>query len=401
MPIQRFRSAGPMTLNNYTDDEIEHLRNVDTMNGKIKYLTFIKEIGESGTPHLQIYAQANEKLSMKAWHEQLGHRIANIVPTQDQEKAIKYCQGYKWDHATQEYKQKEGSDLASVFEKGVLPIQGRRNDIHNAVEAVHNIGLHTMMLTNDQHLQTVATHYQFFKDIDQKHTQDVQRRRAHEDHRKYMLTRERQPWENTLDKIIAEHQESPDTRAVHWFYDEIGETGKTVNAKNLVFEHGAFYTTGGKATDIYHAYNLEPIAILNICASQNKECSEHLYKILEEFKDGIFTSGKYGSTTKIFTSPLVIVFSNHAPDTTKMKKNRLFTYNIETLNNPNIGSKRKRSDMDTEMTDIDTTPVKTSKADIKLLLEHECQERNCKICRTNDIFRRLQREKREKEIKEK
>jgi len=336
MPVKQFRSAGPMTLNNYTDEEVQHLRNVDTMNGRIKYLTYIKEIGENGTPHLQIYAQANEKLSIKAWHDELGPRIANIVPTIDQDKAIKYCQGFKWNPATKEYEQKSGSDLDSVFEKGVMPKQGRRTDISAAVEAVQQHGLNKLMLSNNEHLSTIAGHYQFFKDTDQKYTQEQQRQLAYEDHAEYMRTRERQPWENILDQIVIQHKQKPDHRTIYWFHDQIGESGKTVNAKELVFNHNAFYTTGGKANDIYHAYNLEPIVILNICASQNQECLDHLYKILEEFKDGIFTSGKYGSTTKIFKSPLVIVFSNNMPDETKMKKNRLVIHDIVKLNNPNM-----------------------------------------------------------------
>ncbi len=151
-----------------------------------------------------------------------------------------------------------------------------------------------------------------------------------------MSTRETEPWEQVLYDIVKQHNEQPNHRIIHWFYDHIGESGKTVNAKQLVFEHNSFYTTGGKANDIYHAYNREPIAVLNICASQNKECIDHLYKILEEFKDGIFTSGKYGSTTKIFKSPLVIVFSNELPDETKMKKNRLQIHNIQELNNTSM-----------------------------------------------------------------
>ncbi len=151
-----------------------------------------------------------------------------------------------------------------------------------------------------------------------------------------LATRVTEPWEQVLYQTVSDHNENPDHRTIHWFHDHIGESGKTVNAKQLVFEHNAFYTTGGKANDIYHAYNLETIVILNICASQNQECTDHLYKILEEFKDGIFTSGKYGSTTKIFDSPLVIVFSNHPPDETKMKKNRLLIHDIVKLNDPTM-----------------------------------------------------------------
>ena len=80
---------------------------------------------------------------------------------------------------------------------------------------------------------------------------------------------------------------------------------------------------------------MQPIVILNICASHNKEGTDHLCKILGKIKDGIFISaktlkslffffaGKYGSTTKIFDSPLVLVFSYEPPDESKMKKNLL------------------------------------------------------------------------------
>jgi hypothetical protein len=41
------------------------------------------------------------------------------------------------------------------------------------------------------------------------------------------------------------------------------------------------------------------------------------------WKAFFFFAGKYGSTTKIFDSPLVLVFSYEPPDESKMKKNLL------------------------------------------------------------------------------
>ena len=68
MPVPQFRSAGPMTLNNYTSDELMHLRAcVAKADSKIKYITWNEEVGENQTPHLQIYAQAFKCLSVKAW----------------------------------------------------------------------------------------------------------------------------------------------------------------------------------------------------------------------------------------------------------------------------------------------------------------------------------------------
>ena len=67
MVVQQYRSSGPMTRNNYSDNEVKYLRNVVTMEGsKITYIVFCYQVGENGTPHLQIYARSNTKLSMKA-----------------------------------------------------------------------------------------------------------------------------------------------------------------------------------------------------------------------------------------------------------------------------------------------------------------------------------------------
>ena len=57
MVVQQYRSSGSMTLNNYSDDEVNYLRTVVTMEGsKITYIVFCYEVGKNGTPHLQIYA---------------------------------------------------------------------------------------------------------------------------------------------------------------------------------------------------------------------------------------------------------------------------------------------------------------------------------------------------------
>jgi hypothetical protein len=96
----------------------------------------------------------------------------------------------------------------------------------------------------------------------------------------------------------------------------------------------AFVITGGKAADIYYAYGLQRIVILNICASQDKESAHYLYKVLEEFKDGHFLSTKYDSREVYFPIPHVIVFSNEWPDKDRLKKDRLEVIDILRHSNP-------------------------------------------------------------------
>ena len=75
----RIRSAGPMTLANYTNDEITHLRKaVSSPKSKIKYLALAFNMIDKS---VQVVAQAYEKLSTTGWREVLGHRLKVIVST--------------------------------------------------------------------------------------------------------------------------------------------------------------------------------------------------------------------------------------------------------------------------------------------------------------------------------
>jgi hypothetical protein len=170
-----------------------------------------------------------------------------------------------------------------------------------------------------------------FKDLDSHAQADRAFKAARLEHNEFMAKLTPLAWEQELHSIIAS---PPCTRSIHWFVDMIGETGKTINAKSLYFNHQAFYCTGGKASDIAHAYQYQPIVVFNLVASQDKETQAYLYTVLEQFKDGIFSSGKYNSMIKTFKIPHVIVMSNEWPDETRMKKSRIVVHNIQELMHP-------------------------------------------------------------------
>lgn len=61
----QFRSAGPMVLPDCTPAELSRVRSAVTMpDSKIKYVALCKRNDGS----LLVFAQACEKLSVKAWH---------------------------------------------------------------------------------------------------------------------------------------------------------------------------------------------------------------------------------------------------------------------------------------------------------------------------------------------
>lgn len=79
MTIFQIRMVGPMTLANYTAEELAHLRRVvRTPGSKIKYLAFSG--AKSGASDLTIYAQGINKMTLRGWRKHLGARITNVVP---------------------------------------------------------------------------------------------------------------------------------------------------------------------------------------------------------------------------------------------------------------------------------------------------------------------------------
>ena len=70
-----------MTLESPTKEELAHLRNIiQTSNGRIKHLT----IHHTSDSLITITAQANTKLSAKAWRSALGKRVQGICRLQPQ-----------------------------------------------------------------------------------------------------------------------------------------------------------------------------------------------------------------------------------------------------------------------------------------------------------------------------
>ena len=85
--VERIRSL-VFTLNNYTNDDVVRVRELSE---QCKYGVFQREVGESGTPHLQGYLYVENAKTFSRWKSLLGDRAhiekARGTPAQ----ASKYC----------------------------------------------------------------------------------------------------------------------------------------------------------------------------------------------------------------------------------------------------------------------------------------------------------------------
>lgn len=125
-------------------------------------------------------------------------------------------------------------------------------------------------------------------------------------------------------------KEEPDERAIHWFYEEIGNVGKSCICKYLIVKHEAIYLTEGKKSDLMNlVFNAlqksESDLIIVDVPRDNKTVS---YKSLEEIKNGMICNTKYETGVKVINPPHIIVFSNFPPDSSKMSKDRWRIYKI-------------------------------------------------------------------------
>jgi len=108
------------TLNNYTTDELVQLSELPSY---AKYLIFGKEVGESGTPHLQGYLQLSSRRTLSWLKANFNGRAHFEVARGSPESNIDYCS-------------KDGD----LFEFGQRPAaaQGRRSDLTEVVEAINS-----------------------------------------------------------------------------------------------------------------------------------------------------------------------------------------------------------------------------------------------------------------------
>ncbi|AUM61773.1 Rep [uncultured virus] len=133
-------------------------------------------------------------------------------------------------------------------------------------------------------------------------------------------------WQQDVIDII---RTEPDDRTVHWYYDVIGNMGKSQLCKYLHVNFNATIVGNGAFKDIAYALPEHPEIV---CFAFTREIEEKVnYSAIEAVKDGMIFSGKFESKTKVFNSPHVLVFANFAPRLDAISEDRWHIVNIRLL----------------------------------------------------------------------
>lgn len=274
------------TLNNYTQGNIDQILDHAS---EFDYVIFGKEIGESGTPHLQGFVSFPQRVRRNHCIEKIGQ--AHFTVARNVDNSIQYC--------------KKDGDFVEI---GVRPsAPGSRSDIEAFKLSVASGCLDMRKLRND-FSEIVAKYPKFCHDFVQDHMP-----------KKIVEFFPLRPWQEALYESL---KLSPDPRSIFFIVDPVGNSGKSWFGHYYTFMHeNAQVLLPGKKADM--AYALDPlIRVLFIDAPRSKQGDFLQYDFLEDVKNGYVFCSKYESRVKQMSLCHVVVFMNEEPDLNKLSKDR-------------------------------------------------------------------------------
>ncbi len=129
------------------------------------------------------------------------------------------------------------------------------------------------------------------------------------------------PWQQEL---LKEIEASPDPRKIIWYYDSVGNNGKSFFAKwRYQLDQSTVVLQSGKSKDIYHIIAKHAHDIKTVIFDFTRSAENGInYNVIESIKNGYFQSGKYDSQFICIPTPHIVVFANFNANFMKLSTDR-------------------------------------------------------------------------------
>lgn len=313
MPRSPQVRAALLTLHDYEESDLDKIR---AFAENCKYLGFCKEVcPTTDRPHVHVVLQHKRQVAASVLHKLCAPKVIDAkFPLRCTDPTNKHfvCDYLKKGTQSKAEWKLDGSagqhygDDAVFEEFGEFVPDGHRSDLDEARRVIQDAPNFRTVLNDTTITDTVAKNMTWARAVfDAKKPKPIENFQP-------------RPWQAALLERLAE---PPDDRTIIWVYDPLGAAGKTTLSNYLVRNHGATILAG-KAQDMFYAYDMEKIVIVDLPRSTKDEFIN--YGAIEKLKDGIFFSGKYASALKCRDfNAHVIVFSNHEPEADKWTADRV------------------------------------------------------------------------------
>ncbi len=137
-------------------------------------------------------------------------------------------------------------------------------------------------------------------------------------------------WQRAIVDVI---NEPVDDRAIHWYWEQTGNVGKSAMVRYLCIKHDAILVSGRSADIKYQIKQYvdkwltgPEIIIYDIPRTAENYVN---YGALEEVKNGLFASTKYESDMIIINPPHFLCFANFEPNYGNVSQDRWRIHEIE------------------------------------------------------------------------
>jgi len=288
------------TLNNYSENDLTLL---SVLPPNSSYLIYGKEVGESGTAHLQGFISFKHPVRFSHLKKLLP--AAHIESAKNPSNAIEYCK-------------KDGD----FYELGVPPKfragQGKRSDLRSLVDAVKQ-GETDRKKLREEHPEVCAKYPQFVQEILLDQLPPIVPENFD------LLS-----WQKNIGEVL---NNEPDPREIIFIVDPDGNNGKSWFIKSYSHWHPGecIKLTPGKKADTVYAFLSQLTAksrVVFFDAPRSKQKEFIQYDLLEEIKNGLVFNSKYQSRIVEFQRLHVVVMLNEEPDKEKLSYDR---YNINEI----------------------------------------------------------------------
>lgn len=285
------------TMNNYKEEDIERIDRLRSDRGV--YVIYGKEVGESGTPHLQGFVSFPTRKRLTYVVKVIGQ--AHFTMARRVDNSIEYCK-------------KEGN----VTEFGERPVvrenAGRRNDLEAFKQDVKE-GIYDMKQLREKHSAVCARYERFVQSYIRDNKPEI-----------LVDNHPLRPWQQNLNRQL---NGPVDKRKITFLVDPVGNSGKTWFFR--YYEQNHPETTQiiipGKKVDMAYILKDSNRVVFFDCP-KSKQGDFIQYDFLEEVKNGNVFSPKYECKEKRFQTPHVVVAMNEYPNESLLSSDRYDILNV-------------------------------------------------------------------------